>query len=115
MFGSHLVCLQTHSFNVFCMKAAGAQKDELKAQPVPGVCRDTVCWCVCRVVWERGIWVFCEDPPVSKMPALPLQSRQSLALEDNFTPLKVDVSLCKLDASWLQSMCLHCCFRLDHE
>lgn len=73
MFGSDLESLQTHSFRVFCVKAVGAQKDELKAQLGPGASRDTRCAGVCRMVEERGIWVFlCKDPPVSKVPALPL-------------------------------------------
>lgn len=50
MFGSDLACLQTHRFSIFCVKAVGAQKNELKAQLGPGLCRDTEWVGVCRMV-----------------------------------------------------------------
>lgn len=75
------------------MKAEGAQKDELKTQLGPGVGGDTGCAGVCRTVEECGISASpCKDPPVSKVPALPSQSKQSLAPVDSFPPCKEDVT-----------------------
>lgn len=73
MFGSDLAPLQTHSSGECCVKAAGAQKDEVEPQLSPGVCRDTVCAGVCRRVEDCGTWVFsCKDLPISTMPAVTL-------------------------------------------
>lgn len=65
--------------------------------------------------WWRNVWVFHKDLPATKVPALPLYSRQSLAFGDNFTSLKINIRLALWDGWQLQRMCRHYCSGLDHK